>query len=503
MTTGFSSPNLKTFFIKHQHSIFLLLIILIGLFFRTYDLVNRLEFAHDGDLQAWIVKDIIVNKHIRLIGQLTSADGIFIGPFYYYLLIPFYLLTNMDPIGATIPIIIISILTIVSYYFVFAKLFKKEIGLIIAFFQAILIPHVLTDRSVVPTVTTPLWSIWYFYSIILLSRGKFQALPLLAILIALIWHVHIALLPSLLAIPVAFLVSKKFPNLKLIIISIISFLLVSIPFILFELKHHFSQSHSLITNFTTNHGGGHGVAKFGLVLTMISQNLSSLIFYHYPLPINNIYLFLLLFISGLFLVKKSLLRSAELISLYAWIFGVIIFFSISSSPISEYYFANTEVIFLGFVSFLIYILWKLSKFSHLFVLISLSIVLLRSLFTFLPDKNYHIGYNERRATANYIFNDSRQKNYPCIAVSYITSPGENVGFRYFFYLKGLHVNQSGSNSPDYTIVLPEELATSSATAKFGHIGIIPPQKVGTKSEIDYSCSGQNANLTDPMFGYTE
>jgi len=54
----------------------LLFIIALGFFFRSYQLVARFEFAHDGDLYSWIVTDIVVNHHFRLIGKLTSAAGI-------------------------------------------------------------------------------------------------------------------------------------------------------------------------------------------------------------------------------------------------------------------------------------------------------------------------------------------------------------------------------------------------------------------------------------------
>ena len=72
----------------------LILILLIGLFFRTYAVVGRYDFAHDHDLFSWIVKDIVVDNHPRLIGQLTSAPGIFIGAFFYYSLVPFFLLLS-------------------------------------------------------------------------------------------------------------------------------------------------------------------------------------------------------------------------------------------------------------------------------------------------------------------------------------------------------------------------------------------------------------------------
>src|SRR3989338_7488154 len=128
--------NIIQFIIRHK---LLLLILIIALFFRTYAVVERFEYAHDADLFSWIVKDIVVNHHSRLIGQLTSANGIYIGSFFYYLLIPFFWLTNMDPIGAVIPVTIISMFTVFSYYFVFKKLFNPVTGLITAFLYGVLI----------------------------------------------------------------------------------------------------------------------------------------------------------------------------------------------------------------------------------------------------------------------------------------------------------------------------------------------------------------------------
>lgn len=142
---------------KNLHLVILLLILLLALFFRTYDVVNRFEFAHDGDLYSWIVKDIVVENHLRLIGQLTTAPGIFIGPAFYYMLIPFFLLTKMDPVGAVIPVTAIGVLTVASYYYVFARLFDRKAGLIAAFLYAVLLSPVYFDRRIVPSTPTNFW----------------------------------------------------------------------------------------------------------------------------------------------------------------------------------------------------------------------------------------------------------------------------------------------------------------------------------------------------------
>src|SRR3989338_9951008 len=101
----------------------LLFIIGVALFFRLYKLKEFYGFAHDQDLYSFVVRDIL-SGHFRLIGQMTSVDGVFIGPLYYYLLVPFFALFKMDPLSAVIPSTLIGILTIISIYWVFSKLFN-------------------------------------------------------------------------------------------------------------------------------------------------------------------------------------------------------------------------------------------------------------------------------------------------------------------------------------------------------------------------------------------
>ena len=301
--------SLILYFKKRPHFFILGLILIVGLFFRTYQAVERFEFAHDGDLYSWIIKDILINHHLRLIGQLTSAPGIFIGGLFYYLLIPFFLLFRMDPIGVTLFSTITGLLTILSYYIVFTKLFNKEVGFISAFLYAVLLPTVGSDRWVVPTITTNLWVVWYFYIILEIIRGKYKFLPLLGILISLIWHVHIALIPTLLTIPFAFILSKKLPSPKKIIQFLIYFFVTSLPLFAFEIKHGFQQSQALISNLTTSKEDSIGLYKLILVLNMISKNINSLLFapQSFKLTENLFFIFIILFSAVILMRKKILL----------------------------------------------------------------------------------------------------------------------------------------------------------------------------------------------------
>ena len=124
--------------------------------------MNGSGYTHDNDLAGWIVKDIVVDRHLRLIGQLTSSPGIFIGPLFYYLQIPFYLVTGMDPIGGAWLSVIVGLLGVASMWYVG--------GFIPAFIYATSFLIFNTEREVSPTTPVYLWSIWFFTH--LASSGK-------------------------------------------------------------------------------------------------------------------------------------------------------------------------------------------------------------------------------------------------------------------------------------------------------------------------------------------
>lgn len=490
---------------RRNHYLILLIIVALAIFFRSYQAIERFEFAHDGDLYSWIVKDIIVNNHLRLIGQLTSTDGIFIGPFFYYLLIPFFLLTSMDPIGLLLLPILIGVGTVLSYYFIFKKLFTSHTGLIAAFVNAIFLTSVRNDRWVVPTMTTNIWGIWYFFAAVMISRGNFAIFPLLGFLAGLIWHINFSLAPTLIAIPAAVVMSKKIPSVKDLTKGTIAFGIPFLPYVLFEVRHNFSQTQSLLSSFITDQGGGSGVEKFYHVIHQVRSSIVGLFFF----PSREIFIsgstFIIIFlVIALLLWHKKAIEKKTLVILYLWIASIILFFSFSSKIISEYYFMILDTAFLVIFIVMAAVIFKSSKFGRYLVVLFFVGLLARNAVFILTHQDYDSkGYLERKAVATYISEDAKQKGFPCVSVSYIAKPGEDMGFRYIFYLQNLHINQPISGSPVYTIVSPVDLAPESIEKQFGAIGIISPQTVYDLKKVVQSCSGQNSNLTDPLFGYTE
>lgn len=593
---------------KNPHLLILSLILLLGLFFRTYQILERLGFAHDADLYSWIVKDILVNHHFRLIGQLTSAPGIFIGSLFYYLTTPFFLLTRMDPLGVSLLGASIGLLTIFSYYFVISKIFNKTAGLIAAFLHAILASTISFDRWIVPTLPTKLWVIWYLYTILMISKGNFYVLPLLAILIGLIWHVHIALAPTLVAVPLALVISKKIPKKKELLIFFLILFITSLPLIIFEARHNFSQTKALIENYTSSFGSGNSISekrevalgkelnyaelnlnpstKFSLevtppnpqinsnvelrlstknpkystmninldcghprhfelgsvlvefdwstkgcsegshfinieartitdpiwkitgfkflnILEKVHKNIQMLLYPAY-LPELLAYLFSILALSSSLIAWKiKILHKTQTLIFYSLIFSVILFFTLSSIVISEYYLVSIDVPLIISLSLIFSKIYKKNKFGKYLIIILLFILLLVNFLNFINDQSDKKGYLERKSTVQFIKSDAQEKNFPCVSINYITQAGENVGFRYFIWLHNLKTVKNSPNVPTYNIVLPLEYAPNQIDKRFGNIGVITPKEVFSDENLEKECQSNDINLSEPMFGYVD
>lgn len=487
-----------------KHWLFIV-ILLAGIILRSYKALDWFAYSHDQDLAGWIVKDILVNKHIRLIGQETTSHGVFIGPLFYYLLIPFYLLTSMDPKGTVLLPIIISGFTIFSFYAIFTRIFNKEVGILASLFYSLSYFIVFVDREVVPTTPVMLWSVWFLYGINLILKGDKKAYPLIGFLGGLIWNFNLALLMLSPIVLVAQILSGKKINTKSIFIGIVILLITLSPFMAFEARHSFQQTKAIISSLSSQKdyipGTSVGLAKLDRVMQLVDKNTTSLIWDSVLNIRQDISLYLLTFCFLALVLSKKIDRNLGII-FFLWQIIFIVFFSVNSLNPSEYYFNGMNVVWISIISLTVYHLMEKKKlaFAGPIVLVVFFTV---NFIAFSHRSENKSGYLERKAITQFIADDSKAHGYPCVSVSYITSPGNDLGYRYFFYLENLHVNQPKSGSPVYTIVFPLS-KVDRVDKTFGVLGLVLPDYGRyTKKSVEFSCSGENSNLTDPMFGYTE
>jgi 4-amino-4-deoxy-L-arabinose transferase-like glycosyltransferase len=484
----------------------LLVAILLGLLLRGYQLQQRFLYTHDNDLNSWIVKDVVVDHHLRLIGQLTSAPGIFIGPLFYYLLIPFYLLSGMDPGGSLYFSLFIGLSAVVSIYYVVGRIHSPLAGKIAALLYAVSELVSRTEREVVPTTPVMLWTIWCYFAVNAVFRGEKKGLLIAAILFALVWHLNLALILLAPVFVVGFclnLFRSKF-TWRDLLVPLVVFIILSAPLFLFESRHGFIQTRALFTTLVSAPGKSAAASlpvKVSHVVSYALKNINGIFWTSQPeLPPLILPGLLILGFAALLITRRLPGYLAGVFIL--WMGLYIGFFTFHPINLSEYYLNGMNIFWFVILALILAELFRLKSLPRALSLAALSFLIFQNLNSFLLSPINTSGYLERKAVVKFIAQDSQAHNYPCVSVSYITNPGYELGYRYFFYLENMHVNQPKSGSPVYTIVYPHPLVDR-LDRTFGALGLILPDYDRYSPEaVKLSCMGDNSNLTDPMFGFT-
>lgn len=483
----------------------LILILLVGLFLRAYHPLQLFQYDHDHDLTGWFIRDVLVNHHLRLIGQETSSHGIFIGPYFYYLQIPFYFLTRLDPAGSLLLPILLGTFAIWSVYFVLKNIFSENVGLIGALVYSMSVLIVFTDREVVPTMSVMLWTVWFLFAIWRILKGKKYGYLIIGILFGLIWSLNLQLVILSPLILIAQILSKKKINFKELIIGLLIALFLNIPFAAFEVRHGFQQTKALVSSLTSNKDYVAGTAtgflpKLDRTMQIVYKN-STNIFGGNVLNMNPmIMLWMLTGVFLFFVYKKKIDRKLGLL-LFIWQVTYVLFFTKISLNISEYYLNGMNIIYILIAAVGINDLTQKKK-TKIIGYLLIGIFVIANLYGFFTRPVNANGYIERKAIIQYIKNDAKRRNYPCVSLSFIVSPGNDLGYRYFTWELKLKTKKISNDVPVYSIVFPLS-KVDKFDKSFGALGIVlPDYKRYNNQVVSKSCEGDDYTTTLPMFGFT-
>ncbi|MPM59437.1 hypothetical protein SDC9_106279 [bioreactor metagenome] len=249
---------LKKNFKKHW---ILILVLLIGAFFRLYQIGDYMEFLGDQGRDVIIIKDFWQNGNLFFIGPQTSIGNMYLGPWFYYLISPALLISNFSPVGPAIFIAFLNILTIYMLYFVGNKWFSKSIGLISAFLFAIS-PVVIKYSNFIwnPNIM-PLFSLLFIYFFFeSFNSKKFHYFLYASLSFVMVINSHYLGLALLPLVGIFWLYSlirfiqKKSKLLKPFLINslfaFLIFILSLTPQILFDIKHQGQNIKALTIFFT-------------------------------------------------------------------------------------------------------------------------------------------------------------------------------------------------------------------------------------------------------------
>ena len=457
-----------------NESLLLFLIIILGIFLRVYRMDKMAPFDFDQEYAANFAYSVLKVFPVQLIGQGLSVQGLFMGPLYFYYLVPFYFLTSLHPLGGVIGSIVLGLVTVFAYFWIGKKFFGSCAGLILAFWRATFISKLQVDWAVTPSMSSELLVLVTWYLFFRYWQGKTKYLPLLGLVFGLYTSFHPILFPFYFVFITIVLIKRFVPNFKTILLSVVAFIIPLLPLIIFECLHSFWEVKNLISVF-----GGKSV----------EVEVFSRFMYHLYVNIREPNL-----VFGLLLEQYWLLFTvvATFIFILAWrkidfwkesfhrvmlplTFGIfVIYYTLFPTHVPEYYFLAISVLFFFYTGGIVSLLAKRRILRPILVLIVVFLAVVN--FKGLIDSwNYPTPaalYNKDQIVKEIL---RRQPSTSDFYVSYIKELGWNFGFNYLFTYYGHTPQTKEAKKPIYTIVIPKSLSLGNLDFTSGNIGLIVEQ----------------------------
>ena len=452
----------------------LLIVLLLAAIIRFYRLPEMANFDFDQEYASNFAYLIFNEYPLRFIGQGLSMDGLYMGPWYFYFLTPFFYLFGLHPLGGFVGSVVVGLITVLIYFWVGKEFFGVRAGLIAAGLRAFLFSKIEVDWTMVPAfhvdgMVLLTWICFYKY-----WQGKTLYLVPLGLLFGLYTSIHPILFPFYIVFLVLLVIKRKLPDLKTTLLSIMGFTLAILPLIIFEFLHSFLEIKKLISLFS---GGGPESGKnLSQLLYFIQYNLSE------PFRVLGISSELLQLSSLIFLgsfiyltVKKYLFLKDKFHLLFYLLSFVVftVYYYLSPTHVPEYYFLAVTTLSLFYISGLLSLM--LQKPSTKVILIGVFLYLLvvnfQSLRTKWDNPSLITLYHKDAVVREILKHQSNDKYF----ISYIKEPGWNFGFDYLFKYYGNYPDYKRAEPPTYTIVIPKGLSGTEADFSSGNIRLILPK----------------------------
>jgi len=383
----------------------LILIIILGSFLRLYK-ISLFNFADDQARDVQMVKRLIIDHKPIWEGpefSVTTPVGKgHLGPFYFYLIAPTYLLWDGSPMGNVLLVAIINIVAIYFMYLVGKRYFNKNVGMISAFFLAISNYMLYFSRTpwnqniLILLLLLMLWSLKKYYE----KQENYLILFSLFFAFALQSHASAFLLMPAIILIFAFKLINL-PKIKIFLCSIAVFVLAFLPLIIYDLFHNFINFKAYIYLAL-----GKGITPGGYIPNGVLpfwESFKGFFSHFFAYNINNNYLsiillFLIIIGFALILIKGNKLQ--KIIS----IFGLFLLFMIMryayKNPIQTYFFLIMVPFILLSISYIFNKLIEYKKYFWILISTVLIIFSIKSIKIFKEEMNQKINrtYNASHAS---------------------------------------------------------------------------------------------------------
>jgi len=327
--------------------ILLVLIIALSLLARVYRISELLGFYFDQGRDASVIWELWHSHRFFLIGPTTGIEGIFRGPWYYWLISLPYLIGRGNPIWPSVFLSITSVIAVVMCFCLGKKIQGPKTGLLAALISGLSFYIVQSSRWLSNPTPMLLISMLLVYFMFAVQDGKKWAWVGIAFLLGMAMQfgssTEVFFFPALFIFFVWQF--KNRPNLKQLIVAAFAFFITILPQAFFDFRHDRILSRNIL-NFLFEKGS--------FQTSFIDVLKIRLSFYYevyfsklFPTNIKVGYVFGLLALFSLVISWKKIHPKVWTIILLLMSVSVgMVFFHGNYGNVYDYYFTGSYLLFI-------------------------------------------------------------------------------------------------------------------------------------------------------------
>jgi 4-amino-4-deoxy-L-arabinose transferase-like glycosyltransferase len=321
---------------KYFPILFLIGVLIISAYLRLWKIEDYMTFLGDEGRDVLVVKKMLVDHKFTLLGPTASVGGFFLGPIYYYFMLPFLWVFNLNPVGPAVMVALFGIATVFLVFVIGNKLFSSQVGLIASTIYAlspvvINYSHSSWNPNLVPFFACLLVYFLYKYR----QDNRKHNLFIVGGIIGIGIQLHYLFLFLVVFTAIYLLIINKKDFIKNLFPVLIGFTLLFLPFILFEIRHGFTNTKMILKFVFVSNDTGFNLITFLNTTKEVSYRL------FFRLVAENRFIPTLITIIvafyGLTEIKKNRKYDSFLL-LVLWCLIPVLLFGLYKKNIYDYYF---------------------------------------------------------------------------------------------------------------------------------------------------------------------
>lgn len=253
---------------------------------RVYKISEYMTFLGDEGRDMLVIKRMIVDHKFTLLGPTASVGGFFLGPIYYYFMLPFVWVSGLNPAGAAFMVALFGIATIYMVYRFGKDAFDEWVGLIAASLFSVSPVVIAYSRSSWNPNLVPFFSTLLIYLLWRsVEKRELKLLFWVGVCLGIGIQLHYLFLFLFPVVGVWYLcMGRRTDWIRYYALGVLGFVIGYGPFLAFELRHGFPNTISIINFLREGEGASLVVSTYWNTISDVSYRLFGRLLFRFPPP---------------------------------------------------------------------------------------------------------------------------------------------------------------------------------------------------------------------------